>query len=77
MGPRFGTLRSSNPRTARSGSPTCGSTGGVYVDLPDLSYDERLAPDEVDHLARRLDIPTEHFWPGFQGFDPPDEETAG
>ena len=44
-----------------------------FVPLPDMSYDERLAPDMVDHLARRLQISTESFWEGFRGFDEDDE----
>lgn len=40
-----------------------------FVPLPDLSNEDRLAPDLVDHLARRLKIDTSEFWPGFTGFD--------
>ena len=40
-----------------------------FVPLPDMGYEERLAPDMVDHMARRrLKLPTEDFWPGFTGY---------
>lgn len=39
-----------------------------FAPLPDMGYGDALAPDMVDYLARRLNIPTEEFWPGFSGF---------
>jgi hypothetical protein len=36
-----------------------------------MGYEERLAPDMVDYLARRLAIAVSEFWPGFDGFDDP------
>ena len=39
-----------------------------------MGYDEPLAPDMVDYLARRLRIAVSEFWPGFEGFTDPDDE---
>lgn len=45
-----------------------------FFPLPDMSYDEALAPDMVSHFSRRLGIATEEFWQGFRGFDSDDHE---
>jgi hypothetical protein len=46
-----------------------------FVPLPNLSYDEHLPPDVVDHMARRrLKLPTEEFWPGFTGYGFADDD---
>jgi hypothetical protein len=39
-----------------------------------MSYGDALAPDMVDYLARRLQIATEEFWPGFRGFGHSEED---
>lgn len=44
-----------------------------FVPLPDMAEDARVAPDMVDHIARKLGIPTKEFMPGFDGF--PDDHT--
>lgn len=47
-----------------------------FVALPDMSYEEQLAPDMVDLWARRrLKLPTEAFWPGFTGYGFADDWT--
>lgn len=47
-----------------------------FVPLPDMPEDGRLAPDIVDHFARRLGIPTKVFMEGFEGFQDDQGEHA-
>lgn len=45
-----------------------------FAPLPDMGYDEPLAPDMVGYLARRPGIAVSEFWPGFDGFNDPNDE---
>jgi hypothetical protein len=40
-----------------------------FVELPpNLSADDRIPPDTIDRLARRLKIPAKDFWPPIERF---------